>query len=322
MISQNICSMLGILSLLIWSSNVYLYKKMITDWGYFTGNSIMYIIAGFTGLIIHLIFIKQRTKLNYTTFPAFLFLNINNISLSLAYGFAKIGSELLQITIITYLWTITTYVLLIYFLKYDITKKIVFTFGMLFAFFGICVTCIGFEFSYLEDFFVNVKNDWYVYLFSLCVVLSWSLYSVYIKKYSSDIYDDHIYISFVTSGLAFLLLSFVMPLYNNWNEINTGYVSILVMIYESVVATLLPYLLWNIGYKYGDDLLISRASVMSPILNVSFISIFYKLKLYINIFVGATLLIISAYLCKISTTKPVENNQISDQNEAIDTEKN
>lgn len=318
MLSRWTCTVLGILALLIWSSNTYLYKRMITDWGYFTGNSIMYLISGVIGLLFHVNFVKKYTILNNDTLRIYLFLNINYICLSLAFAFAKIGSELLQVTIVNYLWTITTYIMLIYFLKYTISNKLVFTGAILCAFIGICVTCIGFNFSYLSDFFLNVKNDWYTYLFASGVVFSWSLYSVFIKKYSNDIQDDHIYLSFIVSGLFFLMLSFVFPYYNNWNTINIGYISIFVMMYESLIATLLPYYLWNVGYKYGDDLLISRFSLFSPILSISFTSIFYGLSPYINIFVGAFLLIISAYLCKISVEIPI----IQTLNTTIDIENN
>lgn len=318
MVSRWMCTILGILALLIWSSNTYLYKRMILDWGYFTGNSIMYLFSGVIGLFFHIGFVKRYTILNYNTMWICLFLNINYICLSLAFAFAKVGSELLQVTIVDYLWTITTYIMLIYFLNYTVTNRLIFISAIFCAFVGICITCIGFEFSYLSDFFLNVKNDWYVYLFALGVVFSWSLYSVFIKKYSNDIQDDHIYLSFIVSGLFFLMLSFVFPHYNNWNTMNIGYISIFVMIYESLIATLLPYFLWNVGYKHGDELMISRFSLLSPILNISFTSIFYGLSPYINIFVGAFLLIISAYLCKISTNSPPEQKT----NAVIDIESN
>jgi drug/metabolite transporter (DMT)-like permease len=96
------------------------------------------------------------------------------------------------------------------------------------------------------------------------------------------------------------------------------------MIYESLIATLLPYYLWNVSYKHGNELIIGRFSLLSPILNISFTSLFYGLDPYINIFVGAFLLIISAYLCKISVenenivvndniTYDIENNEVNNQ---------
>jgi drug/metabolite transporter (DMT)-like permease len=294
---------------------------MIECWGYFSGNSIMYLISGTVGLFLHVTLTKKYTILNYNTFLIYSLLNINYVCLSLAFAFAKVGSELLQITIVDYLWTITTYLMLIYFLDYKIANRFLFVIAILCAFVGICITCIGFKFSYLSDFFVNLQNDWYAYLFALGVVFSWSLYSVFIKKYSEDVQDDHIYVSFIISGLFFLLLSFVFTKYDDWSNMEIGYVSILVMIYESLIATLLPYYLWNIGYKHGDELLISRFSLLSPILNVSFTSVFYGLSPYVNIFVGAFLLIVSAYLCKKSVEIPVETHNIIDENRDIENNK-
>jgi drug/metabolite transporter (DMT)-like permease len=322
MVPKWLYTLMGICSLVIWSSNTYLYKMMIGDWGYFTGNAIMYILAGITGLIIH-IFTQgfKFTQINNYTIPIFLFLNINYIALSLAFAFAKIGSEILQITIVNYMWTIVTYIMLIYFLDYKIVNKILFGIAILCAFFGICIACIGFNFQYLSDFFVNVQNDWYCYLFALCVVFAWSLYNVYIKKYPNEVTDDHIYTSFIVSGLFFLMLSFIFPKYGDWLNIKVNWISVLVLIYEALIATLLPYYLWNIGYKYGDELIISRFSLLSPILNVTFTSIFYKLSLYVNIFMGSFLLIVSAYLCKISVSNAkIQNlNQLS-QNDTCNVE--
>lgn len=293
---------------------------MINMWGYFVGNSVMYLIAGITGLLFHIIMIKKYTQLNLNSFWIYLFLNINNICLALSFSFAKIGSELLQITIINYLWTILIYFPLIYFVGYKLTNVYIFIFAILFAFVGICISCIGFEFSYLSDFFLNIKTNWYVYLFALGTVFSWSLYSTFIKKYFEKIQNDHIYISFIISGIFFLILSFVFKKHNNWNQIELNYISILIIIHESLIATLLPYYLWNIGYKHGDALFINRCSLFSPILNVIFTSIFYRLDAYINIFVGATCLIASAYLCKIS----LKNNDIletqSDKSKTLDIE--
>jgi hypothetical protein len=61
--------------------------------------------------------------------------------------------------------------------------------------------------------------------------------------------------------------------------------------------------------------------LLSPILNVSFTSVFYGLSPYVNIFVGAFLLIVSAYLCKKSVEIPVETHNIIDENRDIENNK-
>lgn len=324
-IKKNIFTFLGIFTILIWSSNVYIFKKTLDIYGNVAGIGIMYTISGIFGLLCYFSHggkikkilngdYSQTTPINKKTIMIYSLFISNNIFSSLAFGTSPSNEVLLQVIIICDTWTILTNILLVKILKYKMQNKTMFLLGVLIGTIGIIVSCVGFNFEKIN--FINFFQDYYYsYFFAISGSISLSLYTIYNKKYQNDTKDDHIFISSLISGILMLIISCVDDSFNNYGTIELNMISVGTILYESLIACTLSYYLWNLGFKNGDSKIISNFSILTPMLNISFTSAFYGIKLFINIICGAVFLIISAILCKLS----VSDHEISSKSSSIDT---
>lgn len=300
----------GMMSVVIWASNVYLLKKTLDIYGYVSGIGLIYLFSGLFGIICYLfknnIFEKIKcndfsdfTEINKISAIIYTCLIANNIFSSLSFGTAPENEVLLQIIIISDTWTLLINILLVQILHYTIQNKIVFFAGMFMGFIGIIIACIGFDFSKI-NFTTYFAKYWYSYFFAIMSAIVWSYYSVYIKKYETLIKDDHLIFSMLISGLIMILISFTNPSFNNYDNITLNFKTIGFMMYEVLVACSLAYYFWSLGFKYGSAKAVSNFSILAPMLNVCFTSVFYGLNMMYNIIFGAILLIIAMLCCKHS----------------------
>lgn len=304
----------GMVTVLIWSSNIFMLKETLRIYGYVSGIALIYLFSGVLGMIIFTLRnnlfekIKNKdysdfTKVSKTSVLVCVLMIFNNIFSSLSFGTSPKGEVLLQVIIISELWPILVNILLIRILHYKIKNKILFGLGITSGIMGVIVACIGFDFKNIN--FTNyVTSYYYCYLFAIITAISWSFYTAYLKKYEPILKDDHIIISMLLSGLVMLPISFCNPNFNNYGNIQADIESIGLMIYEIVVACSLAYYLWNIGFKYGNTKAISNFSILAPLLNVIFTSIFYQINVMYNIICGAIMLIFAVICCKYGITSP------------------
>ena len=215
----------GIISLILWSTSVYCFKKTIDAFGVFSGLGIIQLLSGFIGLILYILTnsknclkvnLLQFTKITTESIGISLLFIINLIANGLAYALPPAGEVLFQCSIIGYLWTILLNVLLVFVLDYKIKHKIFFYSGCIFALIGIVISYIGFNFEKI-NFPKYFLEYYYCYVLAIIAALTWSFYSVFIIKYNKLIKDDHIFFSFLISGTILTSLSFIN---SNWPKLD------------------------------------------------------------------------------------------------------
>ncbi len=320
----------GMVTILMWSSNIYLLKETLDIYGYVAGIGLIYLLSGVFGLLLYIYktagfekiknknydgFIQSFTPLNKHTLVIYICLIANNIFSSLSFGTSPENEVLLQVIIISDMWTLLINILLILILHYKIRNAISFSAGIIIGIIGIVIACVGFNFNDIN--FVKYFTDYYYcYFFAIITALAWSYYSVYIKKYETMVNDDHIFISALVSGLIMIPCSFANSKFNNYGHIENSFRSVGLMMYETIIACSLAYYLWNVGFKYGNAKAISNFSILAPLLNICFTSAFYNLNVMYNIIFGSILLICAALFCKHGMSSPVGESlhQISMQN--------
>lgn len=304
----------GIVSLVLWSTSTYCFKKTIDAFGIFSGFGIVQLLSGFLGIILYVAINGNTfTKITKESSIVIFLLLINLISNGLIYALPPPGEVLFQCSIIGYMWTILLNILLVVGLDYKIKYKAGFYLGLLFAFVGITISCVGFDFEKI-NFPKYFLKYYYCYISAVIAAFSWAYYSVYSIKFKQFVNNDHTFISFCMAGILLLLFSFANPKLNKFNEfnkINSDYEilkSIGFLLYSVVMATIIPYYLWNIGYTKGNSKIIANFSLLSPVTNVTITQVIYGIPLLKNIITGAIVLVIAMAFCKYSIEK---NNIVS-----------
>ena len=229
------------------------------------------------------------------------------IFVSLTFSLPPTGDVLLQCLILNYLWVILANVLLVKVLGYEIKYKLVFYFGILLSVIGIIVACVGFNFNRI-DFIKYFPKYYYCYCFAMVGAVSWAYYTVLIKKYSNVMHDDHIFISFIISGIICIAISFCDKSFNNYGNIQLDFKNAGTFLYEALVIYCVTYYFWSISNKHGNMKAIMNFSLLAPIISIISTSIFYNLDILGNTIYGSLILVAAIACCKYSICDTVENN--------------
>jgi drug/metabolite transporter (DMT)-like permease len=304
----------GVIALLAWTTNIYFLKCTLDIYGNVAGIGLMYLFGGLIGLSID--YISNGYTLNivinkeYTI--ASLLLMMNFISSSLSFGLSPANEVLLQVIIVNDLWVIFLNIFLVLILKYKITNKILFAIGIVSGVFGIMIGCVGFNLNKI-NFVKYFDNYYYCYLLGLLTAISWSYYTIYLKKYK-NINDNHLFLTMFLTGLFMTVFSFVFPQFNKYNDLDGNIKTIGLMFYEIIFPSYLAYYLWNISYKHGNAKTLSNISILAPLLNIIMTSILYGIDVIYSIILAAILLVISMGCCKYSLSSSIKYQIIKEIN--------
>lgn len=274
--------------------------------GYFSGIGFIFLFSGIIGMIPLFIqkYVCNQEDIEFTSLTKKSFLIminfiVNNIASTLTYGLAPKGDVLLQVTVTSYLWVILLNIFLVTILKYKIKNRILFYSGIICGLLGIVIACVGFNFSN-ANFISYFPKYYYVYGLSILSAFTWAYYSTLLTKWAKSVNDDHVYISMIISGTIMILISVTDSAFNNYKHMSFDFVNCGLFLYEVLIATCLPYYLWNIAYKYGNVKIVSNFSILTPIINVITVSLLYGLNLLDGPIFGSILLIAAIVCCKNS----------------------
>lgn len=322
--NTNIYTLCGILTILIWCSNNYLFRQLTNNFGTFLGSGLSYILGGMIGYIIYYFTQTEFTQINKTTcFVSSLFV-INMIFCALAFSLPPTGDVLLQCTIINYFWTILSNIFLVLFLNYKIRFKFGFYFGVILSIVGIVVACVGFNLNQI-NFIKYFPKYYYCYIFAVISAVSWAYYTTYLKKYTSMVKNDHVFVLLIITGIICVLLSLCFEPIGTYNQIKFGLKEIGVFLYESIIVFCFSYYFWSVSSKNGDIKTLMNFSLLAPVLNIIFTSIFYNISLLGNVIYGSIILVIAVICCKYSMCDKIDeiddlnnSNKIEQQNNDVE----
>lgn len=310
-------TLLAMATIVIWSCNSYPFRTMLHNIGTFSGMGWSYLISSIIGYTIHYLQRDTKhTKFNKASAMICAIFVTNMIFSSLMFGTSQVGDVLLQVTIINFLWVVLMNVFLVTMLKFKIKYKPTFYFGIILSVIGIVVACIGFNFSNI-NFTKYVVQYYYSYIFGIISAITWSLYSIFVKKYSEAVEDDHVFISMGITGIISLIISVCDPTFNNYGNIEYDFKNVGFFLYETIVVSYLAYYFWGTGSKNGNIKIISNFSLLAPVLSTTFTSLFYGLNLIGNVIYGSIILVVAIVCCKYSIEEHAaeENIEIVEINE-------
>jgi drug/metabolite transporter (DMT)-like permease len=246
----------------------------------------------------------QLTQLTHETVLVYFFLICNLCLYLTSLGLApSTGDVLLHVVVINYLWVILINIGLVTILNYTFTNRNLFYFGITLGLLGIIISCIGFDFSHL-NIGIYIVDYYYCYICSLFASLSWAGYTIYLKKYSHMLRDDHIFISIIIAGIIMTLLSLLSSDVNHFCCISFSFIDVGFFLYCVLFGNLLPYFFWDIGYKYGNAQMISNFAILTPFINVLSTSLFYGYDLLKGPIFGSLILIAAIICCRNGIVDP------------------
>lgn len=296
---------MGMLTILIWSANSYLFRQFTSNFGTFFGTGISYVTGGIVGAVVYCFTQNEFTQINKTSCCVSSLFITNMIFCALSFSLPPTGDVLLQCLIINYFWVVLSNIFLVYILGYKITSKLGFYFGIICATLGIIVACVGFDFKHI-NFVKYFPKYYYCYCFAIISAVSWAYYTTYLKKYTLEIKDDHVSISLIITGVICIIISICIGEHKNYFDIKLDFKNVGIYLYQSLIVFYIAYHLWSISSKYGDIKILVNFCLLAPALSVIFTSSFYGINLFGNVVYGSIILVFAIVCCKYSMCEATE----------------
>lgn len=304
---ENLDTFLGLLAILFWGTTIAFSRSLTEMLGPLTAASWIYLISGMLGCIYLLIPSGERKKILklpgiYIWGCGFLFATYT-ILLYLAIGLAINREQVMEVSIINYLWPGLTLILSLPILHKK--AKITLIPGIILAFSGLYLATLQSGIFSWEIFKGNFQDSYFPYLLAFLAAICWGLYSNLSRYWAGDTEGEIVPLFLLFTGILLSIIRLYFPEKSYWsNRV------LLELLYMSIFPTFLAYSFWDRAMRRGKMILVTSFSYFTPLLSILISSFYLQVKIQPNIWLACALVVGGALLCKVSIADEVDKTDI------------
>ena len=294
---ENLNTIFGILAILFWGTTIAFSRSLTEQLGPLTAASWIYMLSGIWGCI-YLINKPGRIKkifqlpILYLIGCGTLFI-LYMVCLYLAVGLAFSREQVIEVSIINYLWPGLT---LIFSLPILHKKgKIILIPGIIIAFAGFYLATVNSGMFSWEVFKGNFQVSYLPYLLAFMAAITWGLYSNLVRRWAGHTEVGAVPFFLLATGLVLTTIRFVFPEESYWTP-----QVIVELLYMSVFPTFLAYTFWDRAMRKGKIILVVSLSYFTPLLSIVISSLYLQVAVKANLWIACGLVIAGAVICRFS----------------------
>ncbi|MBE3091958.1 MAG: aromatic amino acid DMT transporter YddG [Candidatus Atribacteria bacterium] len=294
---ENLNTILGMLAILFWGTTIAFSRSLTEQLGPLTAASWIYMLSGIWGFI-YLINkpggIKKIFQLPilYLIGCGTLFI-FYMVCLYLAVGLAFNREQVIEVSIINYLWPGLT---LIFSLPILHKKgKIILIPGIVIAFAGFYLATVNSGMFSWEVFKGNFQVSYLPYLLAFMAAITWGLYSNLVRRWAGHTEGGAVPLFLLVTGLVLTTIRFVFSEESYWTP-----QVIVELLYMSVFPTFLAYTFWDRAMRKGKIILVVSLSYFTPLLSIVISSLYLQVVIKSTLWIACGLVIAGAVICKFS----------------------
>jgi drug/metabolite transporter (DMT)-like permease len=287
-------TLLGILAILFWSTNVAFSRSLIEQMGVLTSGAAIFLIGG--GLSLAYVAWRQnglgflkRTSQKYLFGCGLLFV-ANTVALQLAIGLSASRTQTIIAGLINYLWPSFSLWLSIFFLGKK--ARWFLPAGLVFSFAGMWLASTNGE-------VLNIHEVWQpatlgVYAIALLAAVTWGLYSNLSRKWAGGLNDSGaVPVFLICTGASLGMVRLFVP---EATTFSGG--TALELAYMMVFPTMLAYIFWDAAMRRGRMITVVALSYFIPLFSTIISAVRLGVILRPEIWLAAGLIIIGAYFSR------------------------
>lgn len=279
---------LGLITILIWGTSSVFTRSLSTSLGPFTAASAVNLIGGAVVIARQIIMksdIRDWNKVSPLYWPVcgILFLIYTTCSY-VSLGIAGSSEAVVMLVLIASLWPMFTLILTIPILKQKASPWLIV--GVLLSFLGIGVAKLGGRIFDLPDMVRHLTEDGegLTFLLGFVMALTWGLYTNLTKRFIADKEADGVGVYLIAAGL---ILGAIAAFKTEPQQISP---LILAQIgYSSIVVSCGANVLWNLGIKRGNTLMIVLISNFLPVISTAMTSLIFGVTITAPVVIGSLL---------------------------------
>lgn len=293
-------SLLGLLSILLWSTTIAFSRSLTEQLGTFTAAALIYGLAGVFGLL-YAAFQPGGMKSMRQLPPQYLLgcgtlFVIYIMALYLAIGMAANRAQVLTIGLINYLWPGLSLVFSVPILgrKARATLPI----GIVIALAGVWLANTSGSHLSFQALSLD-RGALLPYGLALIAAISWGLYSNLSRRWGGEHEGGAVPLFLLASGLLLALMRLFTHETAHWS----GPVGA-ELIYMALFPGMLAYVFWDIAVRKGDIILVESLSYLTPLLSTLFSTLVLNVSTGSTLWLGAGLVIAGALICNAAMIEP------------------
>jgi len=300
---ENLSTILGILAILFWGTTIAFSRSLTEQLGPLTAASWIYLLSGIWSCI-YLISksggIKKTFQLPilYLIGCGALFV-FYMVCLYLAVGLAFSREQVIEVSIINYLWPGLTLVFSLPILHKK--PKITLIPGVVLAFGGFYLATVNSGMFSWEVFKGNFQVNYFPYLLAFMAAISWGLYSILVRRWAGHTEGGAVPLFLLGTGLVLIAIRFMFPEESYWTPR-----VVMELLYMSIFPTFLAYLFWDRAMRKGKIILVVSLSYFTPLLSIIITSLYLRVAIKANLWIACGLVIVGAVICKFSIVDKTE----------------
>lgn len=294
---ENLSTILGILAIVLWSSTIAFSRSLTEQLGPLTAASLIYLLSSAWGCIF-LMSKSGRFKkifqlpILYVTGCGALFV-FYTVCLYLAVGLALNREQVIEVSIINYLWPGLTLVFSLPILQKK--WRITLIPGVVLAFSGFYLATVQSGMFSWEVFKGNLQINYFPYLLAFLAAVSWGLYSNLARYWAGNTEGSAVPIFLLFTGLALTMLRFIFPEVSYWTVR-----AVAELLYMSIFPTFLAYFFWDRAMRTGNMVLVASLSYFVPLLSIIISSFYLQVIIGPSLWIACGLVIAGAVICRFS----------------------
>ena len=297
-------TLLGWTAILIWGSSVAVSKSLQDQLGPMTAVALIYTTAGVLGVAIQMLAQRHRPlawrsiPLTYWLGGGFCFM-FYYFGLFTALGWTSNTQQIMEVTLINYLWPGLTLALSVPILGRRARPWLIP--GMLLTLSGIAFGLLqqnGRAFS-VGVFVLNIKTHWAPYLIMALAAFAWAMYSNLSRRFATAHGGLVLPYFLLATGLAMIPLRYLFHETTVWT-VRAAWE----FIFYALFVALLGNTFWTIAMRRGNITLVSLAAYFTPLIAILINGLYLHIAIGLNLWVAGVLVVAGALLCKGSIVEP------------------
>lgn len=286
---------MGLLAILIWSSNIAVSRSLSEKVGALTAGSLMFLVGGALGCaFLHVV---ERRLFRVFCLPRAYLWGCGSIfvaymiCLYLAIGFASNRQQTLEVGLINYLWPGLTLLFSIPLLATRV--RWFFGPGILLALAGALLAPLGQGEYSMDTLRSNLQANPLPYVYALGAAVLWGAYSPLSRRWAGDAEGGAIPLFALASGLVLGLVRMVVPETTRWSGGAAWE-----LLFMALLPCLVAYSLWDTAMRRGNVTLVAAAAYLIPLLSTWISGVYLGVTVGTNLWVACGLIVAGAALCE------------------------
>jgi len=294
---ERLSTILGILAILFWGTTIAFSRSLTEQLGPLTAASWVYLLSGVWSSIYLLS--KPGGIKKIFQLPILYLIGCGSlfvfymICLYLAVGLAFSREQVIEISIINYLWPGLTLAFSLPLLHKK--AKITLIPGVVLVFSGFYLATASSGMFSWELFKSNFQVNYFPYLLAFMAAISWGLYSNLVRRWAGHTEGGAVPLFLLVTGLILTVIRSIFPEESSWTP-----QVVAELIYMSVFPTFLAYTFWDKAMRKGNIILVASLSYFTPLFSIIISSLYLQVAIKANLWVACGLVIAGAAICKFS----------------------